>query len=319
MSDTIIEKYGKKIMLLTEAIENGKLPDAKAADLWVINHTDEILVSSFLHKMIRSNDLSIYLKPIYLQKEFKSSYKTKELRLKYLTDGYVTALDFADKVPFIEEISTFVAKYKAKRKSNDYQTNEFLFLKTFDYFYTRKKTINPTLNRNSLAGYSYRRIEAYFYHNRDAFFTSRMLLQEAYQKGWLSRQYKDTSHLCHNCSSGFLNYRESCPKCGQHNLQATAIIHHFRCAYVGTEKDFIVNDKLICPKCSAALKNLGVDYDKPGKTYRCKNTTCSHTFQEAPVEVCCVDCETEQAPDQLIVKKIYKYNITSLGIEKGLF
>ena len=212
-----------------------------------------------------------------------------------------------------------MTKYGNQRNLKNFTENNFLLQKTFDYYYTRKKRIKPVLNHISLTGYSYPRIEAYFSTTRDAFIISRLLLQEAYTNGWLSRKYMDTSHLCHKCSSGFLNYREICPKCGEHNLRASHIIHHFRCAYVGKEKDFNFKNKLVCPKCSSELKNLGVDYDRPGKTFTCRNKKCDHEFQDAPVGVNCVDCETEQSPSELIVRKIYEYKITSLGMEKGLF
>lgn len=319
MTDTIIEKYGKKVLLLRHAIEQNSIPDPSLSDIWVVNHEDEILVSNFLHQIIRSEDLKIYLKPIYLQKDFKPRYITKDLHLKYLSDGYIKELNFIDKIPFIEQINMFVEKYEHRRNVKDFEENEFLIQKTFDYFYTRKRTIKPVLSHKSLAGYSYRRLDANYFNSREASIYSQLILREAYLKGLLSRHYMDTSHLCKKCSSGFLNYRETCPKCHRHDLKTRNIIHHFRCAYVGGEDDFIFNNKLFCPKCSTELKNIGVDYDKPGKIFKCKDAKCLHEFQDAPVRVVCVDCETEQLTQELMVRKIYKYKITDLGIEKGLF
>lgn len=318
MRDHLIEIHGKKVLLLHAAIEQESLPDPCLSDVWVVNHDNEALVKKFLKRVIRSKNLKVYLKPIFLQKEFEKYYYIKDYNLKHLCDGYIKGLSIIDKLPSIVLIDTFVAKLGNQRNIKDFTKNNFLIQKTFDYYYTRKKTIKPVLNHLSLTGYSYPRIEAYFSNTRDAYVVSRLLLQEAYTGGWLNRKYIDTSHLCCKCSSGFLNYREICPKCGKHNLRATHVIHHFRCAYVGTEKDFNFKNKLVCPKCSSELRNIGVDYDRPGKIFTCRSEQCNHEFQDPPVGVNCINCNTEQSPTELLVRKIYEYNITGLGIEKGL-
>lgn len=319
LTDTMIEVHSKKILLLEQAIEQNVLPDSHLADAWVINHKDQWLVRRFLWSIIRSKDIEIYLKPVFLQKEFKKFYTHKASYLKHLSDGYIENFEILEKFPLIDLTDNFIQKNKDKRNPDDFITeNNFLRQKTFDYYYTRNKTIKPVRDSKSLSGYAYPRIEAYFYNKTDSFITSRRLLNEAYKEDCLSRKYVDTSHLCKNCNSGFLNYREICPKCSNHNLQSRFLIHHFRCAYVGIETDFVYKDKLVCPKCSSELRNIGVDYDKPGKVYLCKNKKCGHDFQEPPVGVKCIDCGTEQYPDELIVKKKYKYEITTKGIQRGL-
>lgn len=318
MIDNIIEIHGKKVYLLDNIIKNEILPDPKVADIWVVNNKEELLVKKFLRNVIRSKDINIYLKPLFLQKEFKQFYSNKDNNLKNLCDGYIKDLDFIEKIPFIDRTNIFIDKFRNARFYDHNNEEKFLYQRFFDYYYTRMKKIKPVINHKSLTGYSYPLIEAYFRNNRDAFVISRKLLNEAYSKKWITRKYIDTSHLCSKCSSGFLNYREICPKCGNHNLRARNIIHHFRCAYVGIETDFIYNNKLICPKCSSELKNLGVDYDKPGNLFICKNKKCNHEFQDAPIGVFCIDCKTEQEPHVLIVRKVYEYEVTNIGLELGL-
>lgn len=318
MLDSIIEIHGKKVLLLEYAIVNNILPDPKLADVWVVNHNDPKLVKRFLYKIIRSEDIRVYLKPIFLQKELKKIYALSSDLLKSLSDGYIKWLNFIDKIPYIETITNFIEKNEFKYDKFEKDSDEFYTLKILDYYYTRKKNIIPIINRKSLSGYSYTRIEAFFEDKKEAYTKSRMLLRESFLGGSLSRNYVDTSHLCKNCHSGFLNFREKCPKCSEHNLKVRNLIHHFRCAYVGIEKDFVLKDQLVCPKCSSELKNLGVDYDRPGKIFFCKNKKCNHEFQEAPIGVHCVDCKSEQSPDELIVRKIYSYELTNLGFQQVL-
>lgn len=318
MTDKLLEINGMNVLLLDNYIENDILPDQDLADIWIVNNINEGLVKKFLRKKIRSKDINIYLKPIFLQKELKKFYFNKNNNLKYLSDGYIKSLDFIDKLPFIEIVFSYISKYQHERNFNEVKEKEFLFKRFFDHYYTRAKKIKPILNHKSLTGYCYPFIEAYFRNTKDAFVISRNMLNEAFYEGWIRRNYIDTSHLCSKCNSGFLNYREVCPKCNDHNLTAENIIHHFRCAYVGVERDFVYNNKLICPKCSSELKNIGVDYDKPGNIFTCKNKKCNNEFQDAPIGVFCVDCSTKQNPSDLIVRKIYEYEITTLGLKVGL-
>lgn len=315
MKDNIVEIHGKKVLLLENAIKNNIIPNTETADVWVVNHNNSKLVKRFLYSIIQSNDIRIYLKPIFLQKELKEEYVKDANILKKLCDGYVKRLNFIDKISYIDIINNFIHENTSRFETAIVDSDEYFNLKMLSYYYTRKKSITPIISRKSLTGYSHPRIEAFFVNREEAYLKSRSLLREAYLHGILSRNYLDTSHLCKSCNSGFLNLREICPKCDEHNLKVRNLIHHFRCAYVGIDKDFESKDRLACPKCSSELKNIGVDYDKPGKIFSCRNKKCNHEFQDAPIGVHCIDCKTDQAPEDLIVRKIYQYEITNYGLQ----
>ena len=101
MKDSVIEIHGKKVLLLEHAVEHGVLPDPDASDIWIINHADGDLVRRFLRHIIRSKNVKIYLKPVFLQKEFKDLYSIKDKHLKELCDGYVKGLDIIEKIALI--------------------------------------------------------------------------------------------------------------------------------------------------------------------------------------------------------------------------
>lgn len=318
MLDNIIEVYGKRMLLLKVAIEKNVLPDPNESDLWVVNHPDAKLVKKFLIKVNRSENINIYLKPIFLQKELKKGYNQNAELLKHFSDGYIKGLSFIDKIPNIEFINNFIINQKFNLNKFEKSSDEYFLYKSLVYYYTRKKEVVPIVNRKALTGYSYPKIESLFENKTTAFIKSRALLAEAYVNEIFSRNYVDTSHLCKNCYSGFLNFREICPKCSTHNLKMRNLIHHFRCAYVGIDKDFFIKDKMVCPKCTSEIKNVGVEYDKPGKIFICRNKKCNHEFQDPPIGVHCVDCRTEQSPEDLVVRKIYSYELTNKGNEKIL-
>lgn len=319
-TDLIINQSGLRVLLLERSIETGELPaNPDNSDVWVVNHADGWLVQEFLRKVIRSQDIAVYIKPIFLLEELKRKYSFEVDLLEYLSDGYVTDLDLTHKIPMIQRVNNYIRSYAKRGRALD-RTSRIKrnIQKTFNYYYTRQKDIRPILYPKSFTGYSFPRLEVYYLDNRTGFIESRKLLREAFSHGWIERYYLDTCHLCRYCYSGFLNYREICPGCGKHDLLNRTLIHHFRCAHVAIESDFVKGDKLICPKCSGKLKNIGVDYDKPGTVFVCNNSSCNLQFQDAPVGVHCVHCQEEQSSEDLFVAKAYRYELTEEGIANGL-
>ncbi|WP_155845810.1 TackOD1 domain-containing metal-binding protein [Chryseobacterium gregarium] len=317
MSEKILNlDNGITALMLEEHIDHNEIPDADSADIWIVNNEKAWNVRKFLISVIRHPDSRVFLKPIFLQKNFKKTYKEyKSYNLKHLCDGYVEDLNFKNKAGSIQFILNFIKKSNlgpALFPENN------LLKRILAYYYSRDKNIEFYESSDSLSGYSYPRAEAYYDSTADAYTNTRQILNSAYKDGFLDRHYVDTSHICKKCSSGFLNYREECPKCKGHNLQARVLIHHFRCAFVATENIFQQGEKLICPKCTTELKNIGVDYDKPGKIFYCKNHTCQNEFQKPLIGVHCINCKTEQTPSELNLEKIYNYELTHKAITEIL-
>lgn len=306
---------GITAQLLDDFVDRNEIPDPEKADIWIINNEKALSVLKFLNSVIRHSDQKVFLKPVFLQKNFKKIYKEyKNYNLKHLCDGYIQDLDIQNKIPQIRFILNFIKK----REISSSLPVDDLLKKTLLYYYSRNKNIEFYESSGSLNGYSYPRIEAYYDTAEDAYVHGRALLNNAYKSDYLRRNYVDTSHICKKCNSGFLNYREECPKCKQHNLQVRVLIHHFRCAYVATEQSFQHGDRLVCPKCSTELKNLGVDYDKPGKVFYCLNDKCKNEFQKPLIGVHCINCKTEQAPSELKLEKIYNYELAQKAINEIL-
>lgn len=317
--DPIIEIQGKRVHLLQNAINTKTIPDPELSDAWIINHNAREEVWKFLFVVCASDDMRVYLKPIFMLKEFEKNYEPIIEFMGAIFDGYIQMEHFIEKTPLINRVNTFITQYSGERDRLKYRSEkQFTFQKVFDFYYSRNRTIKPRMNAFSLAGYSYPRIEIHFPNYKRAFILARNLMQRAYDKNWLTREYVDTSYLCHHCSSAFLSFRETCPKCGYHDLKVRDIIHHFRCATVASEEDFNYNGHLICPKCKTTLKNKGVDYDTPGKLFYCGNPRCNHKFQNPPISVKCISCGTEQEASELHVQKIYEYELTESGILAGL-
>lgn len=311
----IVEMHGKRILLLNNFIESCVLPEPQLADVWMVDHRDRLKIRKFLRSVVRSSDIRIYLMPIFLDDAIATYIEEDNLVIQRLCDGYWGETDPLKVTMLSGHIADFLEK-RGTHEDSFASQNERILQYVFDYGYTRGKSIIPIRQHQSLTGYAYPRIDSFFFNRKDAYLNSRLILKQAEEEGYLKRKYFDTQHLCKECNSGFLNYHEVCPKCGEHDLKATNLIHHFRCAYLGPETDFVSHDKLVCPKCSVGLRNIGVDYDRPGKMFTCKNQRCGHKFQDAPIQVCCVDCGTVQTPYELVVKKVYQYDLAEAGVNR---
>lgn len=299
---------GLSAFLLQNCVETVTLPNPEDADLWIINTDRYESIKNFLYAVINSEDPSVFLKPVFLNKNIKKKIaKHHHTELKNLCDGYTDNLDVHNKLAAIHYIINYTKPLQGKENT---VTVSDVLMKTLLYYSSRNRDIVITENAQSLTGYVYPRLEAYVSDLGSPFKRTHELLSAGMKKGFLKRQYVDTLHLCNKCSSGFLNYREECPSCKGHNLQVRSLIHHYRCAFVGSEDLFKKGDQLQCPKCSTMLVNVGVDYDRPGKVYRCKAPSCAQEFQKPEIGVRCINCKKEQSPFDLKVEKIYNYALT---------
>lgn len=309
--DTLTLENGITAVLLYDSVSKNEIPDHNLADVWIINHEKPWLVKQFLQSIINHPNPNVYLKPVFVQKDLKKAYREKKnYNLKHLCDGYIDNLHLDNRVASVEFILQFIKNLK---QSEELHSGSVL-QKTLWYYYSRNKKIDFHESSDSLNGYTYPRIESQFSGRKESYLSAKEMLTDGYKNGFFTRNYADTSHLCHKCCSGFLNYREECPKCGGHNLQVRSLIHHFRCAYVASEDRFQKGERMICPKCNTELKNIGVDYDKPSKIFYCRKQDCRSEFQKPLIGVHCINCKMEQAPSELKVEKIYSYELTSKAI-----
>lgn len=121
----------------------------------------------------------------------------------------------------------------------------------------------------------------------------------------------DRIRVCTHCHGGHLNYVEVCPSCNDIDIDTQSSLHCFTCGYVGDQQHFLRRGKLECPKCFTLLRHIGVDYDRPLENYTCNS--CSQHFVEAKTICQCLTCSTKNAPDKLIVRKIYQFMLGEQG------
>ncbi|MCF7970883.1 MAG: diguanylate cyclase [Methylococcaceae bacterium] len=148
-----------------------------------------------------------------------------------------------------------------------------------------------------------------------------ILGQEADTCAWLeqllrndllvSQDLEDRLHLCRSCGDGHLNYVDTCPQCGAIDLENEVAIHCFACGHVEVQSAFVKDSRLSCPNCLISLRHIGVDYDRPLESLRCK--TCQTFFSEGEVIARCLACGHRQQPENLRVFPVYHYFLSEQG------
>lgn len=131
--------------------------------------------------------------------------------------------------------------------------------------------------------------------------------------GHMTRKFFDKIQCCPSCTSARVQVREECTKCRSGDTSEEPIIHHLRCGYQGPERDFRVDDRLMCPKCRQHLEHFSVDYDKPGALVVCNG--CGHSTGDSAIGFICLDCDGRHDTSKMQIKTIYQYDLTETGRE----
>ena len=170
------------------------------------------------------------------------------------------------------------------------------------------KRLSPMLDLNKTRIYYYPLAEMVIGQGHD---TSLWLEQLLHNDLLVSEDLEDRLRLCRSCGDGHLNYVDTCPQCGDIDLEQEVAIHCFACGHVAVQSTFIIDGRLSCPNCLSALRHIGVDYDRPLESLRCKG--CQTFFVEGDVVAHCLACGHHQQPEDLRIFRVYHYLLSEHG------
>ncbi len=309
-----ITQFGKRVQTQSDKeiyfISDFRELDVKKvviSDGLVLDYADKDGCFSFL-KLIRSSSIeSIYLVPVFIL----SLNDDVDEFTRALSDGVLKSLQ---EETFEGSFNVIDQRIKQLQTSD---TNDLVVRiqnKVLRYYYTRQKRMTAITSTKAHTGYTYPLLSLHYQNaNTEDMFK---IIDDLEAKEFVRPRYEDVIHLCSNCYSAFINYREVCSKCGSSDLYMENLIHHFVCAKVAPETDFVQGNQMVCPKCNKLLHHIGVDYDKPSVVYTCNS--CGHHSQESVMQAVCFNCKTVQSVDALIEKKINNYELTVLGEEAAI-
>ena len=147
---------------------------------------------------------------------------------------------------------------------------------------------------------------------------ARTVLEELAELGLLRRELHNRVHVCPKCNRCQLNFRETCQNCDSLLLHIERLIHHFACAYIGLESEFVRGIEMVCPKCRNRLHQLGQDFDRPHESYVCED--CKAITELPVVHGQCLHCTNLFPVVEARVLDIYTYyptELTARAIELG--
>lgn len=277
------------------------------SDALILDYSNHEGCGKFIRQIRSSFVESIYLVPVFVL----SINEEVDSFTESLCDGVINNLQEESFIGLSQAISQ-----RIRQLQNNTEGDQEIKIKNklLRFHYTRQRRMKPVISSRSHIGYVFPLLSLHFNNaNTEEKFG---LLEKLVTKEYFRLRYEDIVHLCTNCYSGFLNYREVCPKCDSSDLYTENLIHHFVCAHVAPESDYINGDQMVCPKCSRLMRHIGVDYDKPSLIYSCNN--CGHHFQDSVMQALCMNCETVHSVESLLEKRIYNYELTALGEEAAI-
>lgn len=298
--NSVINEHGLDV-LVVKNFEDTKIPSLVAYDVIVIDYYNPSRASELLRAIRSSPYEEVYLKAVFVVSYGREVDPIDE----GLADGILEEPKLASYISKIEWILKTTEEIQAV--SSDF-TGRKILLKLIRFLYSRQTNLKPVPSSKSIMGYSFPFLDVNI--QQKDYQEVLDILSVGLERGLLDEDFIDYTHLCSNCLSGFINYRETCPKCGTRKHVSQNTIHHFVCGYVGPESDFQEKDSLKCPKCDRRLRHIGVDYDKPSLVSECEN---GHIFQDPVMKTFCFNCHEEADLQDLVDYPINEYSLSASG------
>ncbi len=110
-------------------------------------------------------------------------------------------------------------------------------------------------------------------------------LQSLIRRGFFRVKDHIAFPACPVCGDVGLSLNVYCPNCNSQDLLKVDIVIHYECRYADDISVFRRPEGLACPYCEKPLRVVGVDYGRPGISYKCNN--CLNIFQFPLIEFTC--------------------------------
>lgn len=130
-------------------------------------------------------------------------------------------------------------------------------------------------------------------------------LESLVKSGALRKAFFEKVLSCPECHSMNLRPTTYCPKCGSGNTVRGRILQHTVCKYAGTEEEYLINGRYICPGCHSELQMTGGDHLSLGMQRKCYD--CGGIFNAPALKWACRKCSSVTAEDKVIEQNTYYY------------
>ena len=217
-----------------------------------------------------------------------------------LSDGLASNLDAA--APKAAAIAARAAALgRRPTAEGDERLLAFLYLRP-------ERILTPFADWRDAQIYRYPLADALGRSGEDGF----LMLDRLRRRGLLeTAELIERMHTCPACSAGQLLFIETCPQCGSIDTTVQNFLHCYACGNVATQEEYLKQDGLSCPKCTARLRHIGVDYDRALETLACNS--CRGRFTEPAVKARCLHCQKLSGTDELTERSYYGLQLSAAG------
>ncbi|MEO1023717.1 MAG: UDP binding domain-containing protein, partial [Bacteroidota bacterium] len=210
-------------------------------------HADTEDEARAILQWVRSHSVKeIVLKPVLIDADSMSL-----TNIRFMFDDVYDPVNKSMIYQKVKGILNRVKEFQNVVHEIDY--DRFFMQITLQFMYSREISLEPVLYRKATLGYAYAFIFSAIRQGDEM--NAITVLNKMIEYGFLRRTVHEKVHSCVKCEGGYLHYRECCPNCGSADLNTSDLIHHFVCAHVGPEEDYVSGDELVCPKCDKVLRH----------------------------------------------------------------
>ena len=164
--------------------------------------------------------------------------------------------------------------------------------------------IKPQLNPQSELGFSFPTLSQLL---NIADKEIRAILESLADEGILKRKFVDKFLRCPQCGSMNIRPVYRCSKCHSGNIIHGRVLEHLLCKFVGTEDEFFLKGRLICPQCKQELQTLGSDYRSLGILYKCRD--CTEVFNQPTINWSCFKCSSIADGNKIVEVDAHSYSL----------
>ena len=166
--------------------------------------------------------------------------------------------------------------------------------------------LKPQLNPQSELGFSFPMVNQLIHCTDKEAVT---ILESLADEGILERKFFDKFLHCPQCRSTNLRPIYCCPKCNSGDIVRGRVLEHLLCKYTGTEDEFLIKGKLVCPDCRQELHTLDTDYRSLGVLYKCRD--CAEIFSQPAIRWRCLRCSSVIPADKILELNAYSYSLNA--------
>src|SRR5438874_2001345 len=262
-----------------------------AADAVLLTPGDARQAASWLESLRRAPRLALL--PIFLNRSFGEAVDA-------LSDGVASTPEAA-----APEAAAIAARAPSLSRRETAEGDERLLA----FLYLRpERVLTPVADWRDERIYRYPLADALGRPGEDGF----LMLDRLRRRGLLeTADLIERVHTCPACSAGQLLFIETCPQCGSIDTVEQNFLHCYACGNVGAQEEYLTQGGLGCPKCSARLRHIGVDYDRALETLACRG--CGGRFTQPDVKARCLQCSKLSRTDELAERRYYGLRLSAAG------